>query len=65
MLILPIKLFSKKVFLESGFSLDFLFTLGLGVLLIAFPTSFLLFLATQQTVLFYYSGYVFSTLVMI
>jgi hypothetical protein len=63
-LILPIKLFTKKTFLDSGFSFDFLFLLGAGVMLIAFLTSFALFLVTQKRVLLYYSGHVFSFIVL-
>ncbi len=60
MLLLPFKLFTKAAFLENGFSFDFLFLLGIGVMLIAFITSLLLFLATGKRVLLYYSLYVIS-----
>ncbi|MBC8154879.1 MAG: hypothetical protein H7Z72_18435 [Bacteroidetes bacterium] len=57
-LLLPIKLLTKKAFLDHGFSFDFLFLLGIGILLIAFLTSFFLFLATKKWVLLYYGGFV-------
>ena len=59
-LLLPIKLLTREAFVTNGFSFDLVMFMGLGVLLIAFLTSFTLFLATRQWVLFYYSLYVLS-----
>ena len=59
-LILPVNLMTRRVFVENGLSFDFLFLLGVGMLLIALLTSFALFIATKKRVLLFYSGYVFS-----